>query len=207
MTLRIWGRANSINVQKVLWACAELGLAYERIDAGGAFGIVGTPAYKAMNPNSVVPVIEDDGFVLWESNAITRYLAAKHGAGTLWPADLRVRADADRWMDWQATEYSPAMRLAFWNLVRTPKERQDAAAIEESRVQGEARSAILDAALASRRFVAGDDFTMGDIPVGVAVHRWLGLPIRREPRPAIEAYYARLKARPAAATVLAGPIT
>ena len=92
MTLRIWGRANSINVQKVLWACGELGLAFERIDAGGAFGIVNSPEYKAMNPNSIVPAIDDDGFVLWESNAITRYLAAKHGAGTLWPSDLRVRA-------------------------------------------------------------------------------------------------------------------
>ena len=181
--------------------------AFERIDAGGAFGIVNTPEYKAMNPNSVVPVIEDDGFVLWESNAITRYLAARHGAGTLWPADLRVRADADRWMDWQCTEYSPGMRLAFWNLIRTPKEKQDAAAIEESRARSEITSAILDAALAGRSFIAGDSFTMGDIPIGVAVHRWLGLPIRREPRPAIEAYYARIMARPAAAKVLASPIT
>jgi glutathione S-transferase len=207
MTLRIWGRSNSINVQKVHWACGELGLPFERIDAGGAFGIVNTPEYKAMNPMSVVPVIEDDGFVLWESNAITRYLAAKHGAGTLWPTDLRLRADADRWMDWQTTEYSPAMRLAFWNLVRTPKEKQDTAAIEESRAKSETLTAILDAALAGRNFIAGDKFTMGDIPVGVAAHRWLGLPLRRERRPALEAYYARIMARPAAARVLAGPIT
>jgi glutathione S-transferase len=194
-------------VQKVLWACGELRLAFERIDAGGAFGIVDTPDYKAKNPNSVVPVIEDDGFVLWESNAITRYLAARHGAGTLWPADLRVRADADRWMDWQCTEYSPRMRLAFWNLIRTPKEKQDAAAIEESRAGSEAMTAILDAALTGRQFIAGDNFTMGDIPVGAAVHRWLALPIRREPRPAVEAYYARIMARPAAAKVLTSPIT
>jgi glutathione S-transferase len=207
MTLRIWGRPNSINVQKVLWACGELGLPFERIDAGGAFGIVKSPGYMAMNPMSVVPVIEDDGFVLWESNAITRYLAAKHGAGTLWPTDLGVRADADRWMDWQCTEYSPRMRLAFWNLVRTPKEKQDASAIEESRAGSEAMTAILDAALTGRRFIAGDTFTMGDIPIGVAVHRWLGLPVKRERRPAVEAYYARIMARPAAAKVLAGPIT
>jgi glutathione S-transferase len=207
MMLRIWGRANSINVQKVVWACGELGVPYDRTDAGGAFGIVNSPEYKAMNPNSIVPVIDDDGFILWESNAITRYLAAKHGAGTLWPSDLRVRADADRWMDWQCTEYSPRMRLAFWNLIRTPKEKQDPAAIEESRAGSEAMTAILEAALNGRRFIAGDTFTMGDIPIGVAVHRWLGLPIRREGRPALEAYYARIMARPAAAKVLAGPIT
>ena len=207
MTLRIWGRLNSINVQKVVWTCEELGVPYDRTDAGGAFGIVATPEYKAMNPNSVVPVIDDDGFILWESNAITRYLAAKHGAGTLWPSDLRVRADADRWMDWQCTEYSPRMRLAFWNLIRTPKENQDPAAIEESRAGSEAMTAILDAALTGRTFIAGDNFTMGDIPIGVAVHRWLNLPLRREARPALEAYYARIIARPAAAKVLASPIT
>jgi glutathione S-transferase len=207
MTLRIWGRPNSINVQKVVWTCEELGVPYDRTDAGGAFGIVGTPEYKAMNPNGVVPVIDDDGFILWESNAITRYLAAKHGAGTLWPSDLRVRADADRWMDWQCTEYSPRMRLAFWNLIRTPKEKQDAAAIEESRAGSEAMTAILDAALTGRRFVAGDRFTMGDIPVGVAVHRWLGMPMAREPRPALEAWYARVMARPAAGRVLVSPIS
>ena len=207
MTLRIWGRLNSINVQKVVWTCEELGVPYDRTDAGGAFGIVNSPEYKAMNPNSIVPVIDDDGFILWESNAITRYLAAKHGAGTLWPSDLRVRADADRWMDWQCTEYSPRMRLAFWNLIRTPKEKQDPAAIEESRAGSEAMTAILDAALAGRTFIAGDNFTMGDIPIGVAVHRWLNLPLRREARPALEAYYARIMARPAAAKVLASPIT
>ena len=207
MTLRIWGRLNSINVQKVVWTCEELGVPYDRTDAGGAFGIVNSPEYKAMNPNSIVPVIDDDGFILWESNAITRYLAAKHGAGTLWPSDLRVRADADRWMDWQCTEYSPRMRLAFWNLIRTPKENQDPAAIEESRAGSEAMTAILDAALTGRTFIAGDNFTMGDIPIGVAVHRWLNLPLRREARPALEAYYARIIARPAAAKVLASPIT
>lgn len=207
MTLRIWGRLNSINVQKVVWACAELRLPFDRTDAGGAFGIVATPEYKAMNPNSVVPVIDDDGFVLWESNAITRYLAAKHGAGTLWPADLQVRADADRWMDWQTTEYSPAMRFAFWQLVRTAREKQDAAVVEESRAKSEAATAILDAALAGRKFIAGEQFTMGDISLGVAAHRWLNLPIAREPRPALEAWYARLMARPAAAAVLVSPIS
>ena len=97
--LRIWGRRNSINVQKVLWCCGELGLDYERIDAGGVFGLTRDPEYLALNPNGLVPTISDDGFVLWESNAIVRYLAARHGSGTLWPEDLRERADAERWMD------------------------------------------------------------------------------------------------------------
>jgi glutathione S-transferase len=205
--LKMWGRINSINVQKVLWALDELKVPYERIDAGMAFGVVNDASYKKMNPNARVPTIDDDGFVLWESNAIVRYLAAKYGAGGLSPSDLRVRADADRWMDWQCTEYSPRMRLAFWNLIRTPKEKQDAAAIEESRAGSEAMTAILDAALTGRRFIAGDRFTMGDIPVGVAVHRWLGMPMAREPRPALEAWYARVMARPAAARVLVSPIS
>ena len=207
MTLRIWGRLSSINVQKVVWCCGELGVPFERIDAGGAFGIVKTPEYKKLNPNSIVPVIEDDDFVLWESNAITRYLASKHGAGTLWPIEIRERADADRWMDWQSTEYSPLMRDAFWQLIRTPVEKQDAKVIEASLAGSEAATAILDAALVGRKYIAGDRFTMGDIPIGTAVHRWLNLPAKRNTRPALEAWYQRLMARPAAARVLTTPIT
>jgi glutathione S-transferase len=108
--LRIWGRLSSINVQKVVWCADELGLPYERTEAGGSFGVVGTPEYLAMNPNGLVPVIDDGGFVLWESNAIVRYLAARHGDGWLWPTDLQLRAEADRWMDWQNFTFWPAMR-------------------------------------------------------------------------------------------------
>src|SRR3979490_2366747 len=122
--LKLWGRVNSINVQKALWALDELKVPYERIDAGMAFGVVGEPFYKKMNPNSRVPTIDDDGFVLWESNAIVRYLAAKHGAGSLWPSDLRQRADSDRWMDWASNHVSPAMTPAFWGLIRTPPARR-----------------------------------------------------------------------------------
>ncbi|MGZ8265216.1 MAG: ATP-binding protein, partial [Burkholderiales bacterium] len=116
--LRIWGRTNSINVQKVLWCCGELGLPYERIDAGMQFGVNNTPEYKAMNPNGLVPTINDDGFILWESHAIVRYLARKHGTGALWPADARVAADADRWMEWYSTTLWQHVRTIFWNLVR-----------------------------------------------------------------------------------------
>jgi len=205
--LRIWGRISSVNVQKVVWAADELGLACERTEAGGAFGVVATPEYRRMNPNGLVPVIEDDGFVLWESNAIVRYLAAKHAPGTLWPGDLRRRADADRWMDWQATTFTPAMRDAFWQLVRTPADKRDAAALEASRAASEKAAALLDAHMAGRAFVAGESFTAADIVLGCAAHRWLHLPLAREPRPEMERWYASLGARPGAAQVLSTPVT
>jgi glutathione S-transferase len=205
--LRIWGRISSVNVQKVVWTADELGLAYERMEAGGAFGVVATPEYRRMNPNSLVPVIEDEGFVLWESNAIVRYLAAKHAPGTLWPGDLRRRADVDRWMDWQATTFTPAMRDAFWQLVRVPAEKRDAAAIDASRIASEKAAAVLEAHLAGREFVAGDSFSPADIVLGCAAHRWLNLPLAREPRPEMERWYASLKARPGAAQVLSTPVT
>jgi len=204
--LRIWGRISSVNVQKVVWTADELGLAYERLEAGGAFGIVATPEYRRMNPNSLVPVIEDDGFVLWESNAIVRYLAAKHAPGALWPDDLRRRADIDRWMDWQATTFTPAMRDAFWQLVRTPPEKRDAAAVEASRTASEKAAAVLEAHLAGRDFVAGEAFSPADIVLGCAAHRWLNLPLARQPRPAMERWYASLKARPRASQVLSTPV-
>ncbi|MBK8324432.1 MAG: glutathione S-transferase [Betaproteobacteria bacterium] len=199
--LRIWGRITSVNVQKVVWSADEMGLAYERIDAGGAFGITQSPEYKAMNPNSLVPVIEDDGFVLWESNAIARYLAAKHAARGLWPEDPKLRADVDRWMDWQATTFTPAMRDAFWQLVRTPADKRDAAALAKSLADSEKAAAILDGHLEGRAFVAGDAFTLADVVNGCAAHRWLLLPCEKAPRPNIERWYASLKARPASGQV------
>jgi glutathione S-transferase len=205
--LRIWGRLSSVNVQKVVWCCDELGMAYERIEAGGAFGLNDTPQYLAMNPNGLVPVIDEDGFILYESNAITRYLAAKHGAGTLWPEDLRARADVDRWMEWQSTGYTPAMVQAFWQLVRTPPEKRDAAAIEASRAKSEKLSGILDRHLAGREFIAGKAFSPADIVVGCAAHRWLGMPLAREPRPNLERWYASLKSRPGARQVTSLPVT
>jgi glutathione S-transferase len=205
--LRIWGRLSSVNVQKVVWCADELGLAYERNDAGGAFGVVQTPAYLKLNPNGLVPVIEDDGFVLYESNAIVRYLAARHAEGSLWPRDLQLRADADRWMDWQATSYTPAMWGAFMQLVRTPPEKRDAAALEASREKTEKLAAILDRHLKGRDFVAADRFTPADIVVGCATHRWLNLTLLRTPRPEMERWYRSLKARPGAQQVLSLPVT
>ena len=194
--LRIWGRLSSVNVQKVVWCADELGLAYERIDVGGKFGGNDTPQYLAMNPNGLVPVIEDDGFVLYESNAIVRYLAARHSPDALWPRDLQRRADVDRWMEWQSTAYTPAMWGAFWQLIRTAADQRDAKMIEASIAKTDKLSAILDAHLASREFLAADAFTAADIVAGCAAHRWLNLPVDRTPRPNLERWYAALKSRP-----------
>ena len=205
--LKLWGRLNSINVQKVVWCLEELGLPYERVDAGGPFGTVDTPAYRRLNPNGLVPTIEEDGFVLWESNAIVRYLAAKHGAGTLWPSNPRVRADADRWMDWQATNFGPAMGPAFHGLIRTPPDKRDVKVIEQAVVKGEAAAAVLDAHLAGKAYVAGDAFTVGDIAAGAAAHRWLNLPVSRKPCPNLERWHQSLVERPAGRKLLTRPLT
>lgn len=205
--LKIWGRLSSINVQKVVICANELGLAYERVDAGGKFGVVETPAYKRLNPNSLVPTIEDGDFVLWESNAIVRYLSRTYGAGRLWPDDPRRAADADRWMDWQATTLTPAMGDAFMQLVRTPPERRDTGLVEASIAKTEPRMAILDSHLAERAYVAGPGLTMADVPVACAAHRWLALPAAKTPRPHVERWLAGIRARPAFGDVLTLPIT
>ena len=204
--LRIWGRISSINVQKVVWCALELGCEFERIDAAGEFGVVDTPEYGRLNPNRKVPVIEDDGFVLWESNAIVRYLCAKHADRGLMPEALTRRADCDRWMDWQGMEFSPVLRDAFWQLVRTPAPQRQAGLIEQSVRRSEALVAILDEALADRDYLVGDSFTMADIPVGCTVHRWLGLPIERIRRPNVDKWYERIMNRPAAQQVLTLPL-
>jgi glutathione S-transferase len=205
--LQIWGRDNSVNVQKVLWVCEELALPYERIDAGGAFGVVNTPQYRNLNPNGLVPTIEDDGFVLWESNAIVRYLTAKHSAGKLWPEDLKVRAEGDKWMDWQATTFWPTFRPLFWNLVRTPVDQRDEKAMEESRLRTGEILGYLDADLKSRAFVAGEQLTIGDIPMGCAIWRWVSLSIERPDLPNLKRWFDALAARPAYRKVVMLPIT
>ena len=194
--LKIWGRANSVNVKKALWAAEELNLKYERIDAGMEHGVVKTPEYRRMNPNALVPTIEDDGFVLWESHAIVRYLAAKHGAGTLWPADLKQRADSDRWMDW-AYAFQASLRAVFWGLIRTPAEKRDLKAIEEGRKRSAELLAVPESALSKNSYVAGKAFTMGDIPLGCEVQRWMRVPIERPRFPNVEAWFERLRERPA----------
>lgn len=205
---RLWGRSNSANVMKVVWGLEELGLSYERMDAGGSFGKTDTPGYRAKNPNGLVPTLEEDGFVLWESNAILRYLCAAHASGSsLWPGEPRACAIVDRWMDWQQTTLNGPMVVVFWQLVRTPLEKRDQAAITKA-VQGGARAwEILDAELARHPYVAGTAFTIGDIPIGVLVHRWYSLPIDRPRLPRLRAWYDRLLERPPYRTYVAGPLS
>lgn len=195
--LKIWGRKNSANVQKAMWGIGELGLAHERIDIGGAFGKNKEPAYLALNPNGLVPTLEDGNLILWEGNTIVRYLASLHGKGTLEPADPKARARAGQWMDWQLSVLGPAIHATFWGLVRTPPEKRDMTVIEASKAKTTAAIKILDAQLAKTAYVAGDTFSMGDIPVGIFGYRFHALVPDRPPLPHFERWYQALAARPA----------
>jgi glutathione S-transferase len=200
--LKIWGRISSINVRKVVLAAQELGVPFERIDAGGAFGLVKTPEYLARNPNGLIPVIEDDQVLLWESNAIVRYLCARHAPDALYPLALPARFDAERWMDWQQTTLGPAGRAAILQWIRTPAEQRNHDAIAQSVAATEPLMALLDHHLSQRPFMTGDRLTMADLPIACELHRWVGLPQPRTPRPHLDRWYAGLLARPSARGVL-----
>ncbi len=204
MALTIWGRLTSSNVQKLLWGCAEMGILFERPDMAGKFGF--TDDYLAMNPNRVVPTIDDDGFILWESNACLRYLAEKHGRGTLWPEAPQIRADADRWMDWATTTFWNALRPVFHQLIRTAPENRNIEMVTQGVEGAAAASVILERYLEGRDFVAGNEFTMGDIPIGQAVYRWYAMDIERPDRPNIRAWYERLGERPGYAEYVMIPL-
>ncbi|KQU51333.1 glutathione S-transferase [Bosea sp. Leaf344] len=204
--LTIWGRISSINVQKVVWAAGEVGQTFERIDVGGAFGGNREPSYLARNPNGLIPVLEDGDVVIWESNSIVRYLAARYGAGWIWEEDPALRADADRWLDWMVTELQPALTPAFWGLVRKDAQRAPAEAVAESITRTEARLDILEAHLASHGFMGGERFGMADIVIGCGVHRWLNMPVPQRPRPNLRRWYETVSARPAAAPALLLPV-
>lgn len=194
--LTIYGRVNSVNVQKVLWCLAELGLDYERVDAGLEHGKNNEPWYLALNPNGKVPLFQDGAFTLWESNTIVRYLAAKHGLGTLCPASLETRALAERWMDWQLSTLVAPVSIVFQNLIRRPAAERDMTAVERGVHEANRAVAVLEAHLARHAYVAGEAFTMGDIPVGATVHRWLEIAgIERPPFEAVRAWRARLAER------------
>jgi glutathione S-transferase len=195
-----------VNVKKALWAAEELGLNYERIDAGMQFGVNKTPQYLKMNPTGLVPTIEDEGFTLWESHSIVRYLSAKHDAGTLCPTDLKARADVERWMDWAFT-FTNAMRPVFWGLIRTPAEKRDLKAIEEARQSCVRLLAIPEAGLAGKKFVGGERFTMGDIPLGCEIQRWMRVPIERPAFPNLQAWFDRLCSRPAFKKIVDLPLS
>jgi glutathione S-transferase len=200
--LKIWGRLSSINVRKAVLAAQWLGIPYERVDAGHEFGVVKTPTYRDMNPNSLVPTIEDGEFRLWESNVIVRYLCAKHSMGGLYPALLEQRFDAERWMDWQQTTLNPAGRNAFVQLLRTPAEKRQVQLIEDSIATTEPLLRMVDAHLSRREYMAGDAFTMADIPIACEIHRWRGTPVPQIELPHVDRWYAGIRARDAARGVL-----
>jgi glutathione S-transferase len=197
--LKIWGRNTSSNVQKAMWAVSELKLEHTRIDIGGAFGQNREPKYLAMNPNGLVPTLEeDDGFLLWESNSIVRYLAGKYDrAGVLEPKDAHARALASQWMDWQLSVMGPAITPVFWGLIRTPPEKRDHAAIKAGQDKTVTAMKILDAQLGKAKFVAGDAFSYGDIPVGIMCYRYVQLVPDRPATPHLDRWYAAVSARQA----------
>ncbi|HKM64197.1 MAG TPA: glutathione S-transferase family protein [Acidisphaera sp.] len=206
---KIWGRATSSNVMKVIWLCEELALPYERIDAGLTFGVTNTPEYRAMNPTGLVPTLEEDGFTLWESNAICRYLAAANPGDTaVWPTDLRARADIDRWMDAQQTRLNRPQSVVFQGLIRKKPEERDMAAINAAMSEADGAWLMLQAQIerAGGGYVCGRSLTLADIVWGVHVHRWFNMPVIRSDAPVLRAWYDRLLARPAYKTHCAGPV-
>ena len=194
--LKILGRPTSANVQKVVWLCDEVGLAFDREDVGGPFGGNDRPEYLALNPNGRVPTIVDDGFVLWESNACVQYLASRHAAGSWYPDDLRVRADAVRWMDWTLGTLASAHVPVFQGLIRTPPEKRNPEAIKAGRDNFSRQLAILDRHLGDNACLAGETITMGDMPPSILVFRWFNLDIEREDYPNLKRWYDAIAARP-----------
>ena len=205
--IKIWGRRDSSNVQKVLWCCGELGIAFERIDIGGKFGGNKEKPYLDRNPNGLVPTIEDGSFVLWESNSIMRYLLDKYAQGKLLPSMPEGRADANRWMDWQLSTFNPAIVPLFWGLIRTPEEKRDKAAIEASLRKTIKAWEIVETQLAKAGYLAGNEFSLGDIPLGVWAYRWYNLPISRPDFKNVKSWYDRLCQREPYKTHIMIPVT
>ncbi|WP_438280926.1 glutathione S-transferase family protein [Pseudomonas alabamensis] len=195
--LHLLGKASSINVRKVLWTCAELQIPFERHDWGSGFRDTTTPDFTALNPNAKVPVINDDGFVLWESNTIIRYLANRASAVHLYPTEAKARARVDQWMDWQATDFNTAWSYAFMSLVRQSAAHQDPNALAWGCREWTRHMAILDRQLdATGAYVSGSTFSLADIPIGLSVNRWFETPLDHPDFPAVGAYYQRLSERP-----------
>jgi glutathione S-transferase len=207
--ITIWGRPNSVNVQKVLWCLHELDLAYDRIDAGMAFGKNREPEYLAMNPNGRVPTLVDGDFVLWESNSIMRYLVRAYlPQSPIYPQEPRVRASADRWLDWTLSTLQPVERPVFWALVRMPVDQRDMVAIQKDADAAAVQWQIVDSYLKTRRFITGDEFTIADIALGAYVRRWFGVEgITKPTFPHLERWFAELGTRPGFVRHIAPPMS
>ncbi|ARS51992.1 glutathione S-transferase family protein [Kushneria konosiri] len=205
--LKVWGRANSTNVKKVLWCADELGLEVERIDAGGEFGIVDDPGYRALNPNGLIPCLQDGSLVLWESNAIVRYLIAQYGEGPLAVHDPARRAEADKWMDWATSTFAAPFRDVFWNTVRLSPDQSDNAIRERGIDECTRLLARVDAILADQAWLSGEAFGMGDIPLGCMAYAWFEMPIERPAQVHLERWYQRLTERDAFQRQVMTPLT
>ena len=195
--LKILGKASSINVRKVLWACSELNLAFQREDWGSGFRATDSAEFLALNPNAMVPVIVDGDFVLWESNSILRYLVNQYGGEHLYPSAPRSRAAVDQWLDWQATDLNDAWRYPFMSLVRQSPAHQDPALLAAASAQWTARMRLLEQRLQTTgAYVAGSDFSIADVAIGLSLNRWRRTPLEHPSLPALEAYHWRLRERP-----------
>lgn len=205
--ITVWGRRNSVNVQKALWVLAECGQAFVRKDVGGEFGGLDTEAYGRLNPNRRIPTIEDGGIAIWESNVIVRYVAARHGTAGLYPEDFAARAHADMWMEWTQTTLVGAMNPLFWQLVCTPPAERDMAAIVRGATETGGLWQRFEAWLDGRAYVAGDDFSMGDIPIGALAWRYSQLDCEKPALPRVTAWLGRLGERAAFREHVALPLT
>ncbi|MCK4203221.1 glutathione S-transferase [Brucella pituitosa] len=205
--LKIWGRTNSTNVKKVLWIAEELGLEYEQIDVGGQFGGLQDASFLARNPNGLIPLLEDGNTTLWESNVIVRYLAATHAKSGLWIEAPAERAQAEKWMDWAPSTLYADFRDVITNLIRLPEDRRDKAAMQRG-IDGMTRSLkIADQALANQPWLSGENFGVGDIPLGCYAYAWFEFPIERASTPHLEDWYNRLAQRPAYRKAVMTPLT
>jgi len=204
--LEIWGRATSSNVQKVLWCCAELGIAHRRYDVGREFGGNRTPEYLHMNPNGLVPTVRDGDLVIWESNTIQRYLASRYGDGALYPPRLSARSQVDRWLDWELGTLAPTILPVFWGLIRTPPPARNEAAIAASLKSLIELWQIFDRQLADQKYIAGDSLTLADIAMGNSIHRWYAFPIERPDLAHLKAWHERISQRPGFREHIAKPV-
>ena len=205
--IKIWGRIDSSNVQKVLWCLSELDIPFERQDWGGKYGGNKNPEYLAINPNGLVPTLKDGDYILWESNSILRYLNAKYGAGKLLPSTPEGMANANRWMDWQLSTFNPVIVPLFFAMVRTAPEKRDPQAIQAALEKTAKTWQIVEDQLAESRFLGGENFSLGDIPLGVWAYRWFNLPIERPPQRRLQNWYERLQQRRGYQTHIMIPLT
>lgn len=205
--MQVLGRPNSVNVQKVMWCLAELGVAAQRSDIGGPFGGNDQPAYLAQNPNGKVPTLIDGDYILWESNAIVRYLCDQYGVASWYPGTARTRGHASQWMDWYLTELHPSMTTLFWQLIRTEAAQQDQGAIESAIAKCTNAWTILDLHLGSNTYILGDEISMADIPLACAAYRWHVMDFERPDLPVLKAWWRRISERPAYQTHVMLPLT